>query len=688
MKADKYYIVSHGRGPRFVITSHYALALFGRDEVGGTTPGAHLEKVGSWDDAVAALRQRALAWRDSAATRHAHGTPEGGVAVAARTPASAATTFGGEADSDDESVAASEAKSSHFGGPKDGSSPTNAAISEQSTQIADTLNEQLGAMTGLGASMAQIAASVATLQQGRTPATKGSTVGFSVQPSKQRKDDMSACNERERVAKAKTGIAFENTRAQVIVALRLSTGDGRDIDLAFGGTALEAYVLMLGLTAEPASRSTALANAGVNMTAVTAAYLTELRVSHSASGPEGFGCAETHFEADEATLAIRRENLTERLLIGGRLKVGRARGPPKSMLPERLRKNRDALSELIGSYIGKRAGDSLVELVQEEYGKAEKPGYDLHKADEVFCEVIRKWVAAGAKLLKDADVGVYMDTVDTGQLIAAHLASKPEEKVKTPCAENYPTVLGDRATDDEAMWEAHKLRQVEREHTLRQAESGSTPARAGECDDAPETPAISDAAVPSGGGGAGGGGGDSLASRGGTPAGGVSKSATKKVQASARRTAEEAKRTAAAVTSALAEQEARHGQLTGSPGGVPVVGGGRFVVPATTKAAASGKDPRGDKNLLFCRKCSSWPCKLGKQGKPYNGAIHVCPGTLDFHHDEYHDNTQISACTLANTCNIGGCLALPMTKTREKQQTAHDLLMTDGATRSYKEWKT
>ena len=117
MKADKYYIVSHGRGPRFVITSHYALALFGRDEVGGSTPAAHLEKVGSWDDAVATLRQRALAWRDSAATRRAYGTPGGGVAIAARTPASAATTFGGEADSDDESVAASEAKSGHFGGP-------------------------------------------------------------------------------------------------------------------------------------------------------------------------------------------------------------------------------------------------------------------------------------------------------------------------------------------------------------------------------------------------------------------------------------------------------------------------------------------------------------------------------------------------------------------------------------------
>ena len=154
------------------------------------------------------------------------------------------------------------------------------------------------------------------------------------------------------------------------------------------------------------------------------------------------------------------------------------------MLPERWRKNRDALSKLIGSYIGKRAGDSLVELVQDEYGKADKPGYDLHKADEVFCEVIRKWVASGAKLLKDADVGVYMDTIDTGQLVSAHLASKPEDRVKTPCAENYPTVLGDRATDDETLWEAHKLRQVEKERTLRQTESGSTPARAGESDDA------------------------------------------------------------------------------------------------------------------------------------------------------------------------------------------------------------
>ena len=128
-----------------------------------------------------------------------------------------------------------------------------------------------------------------------------SPVGFSVQPGKQRKDNMAACNERERVAKAKTGVAFENTRAQVIVALRLPTGDGSDVDLTFGETALEAYVSMLGPTAEPASRSTALANAGVNMTAVTAAYLTELRVSHSPSGPEGVGCAETHFETDDAT---------------------------------------------------------------------------------------------------------------------------------------------------------------------------------------------------------------------------------------------------------------------------------------------------------------------------------------------------------------------------------------------------
>ena len=97
-------------------------------------------------------------------------------------------------------------------------------------------------MTGLGSAMAQIAASVAEMKLGSATKTKGITVGFTVQPGKQRKDDMAACNERERVAKAKTGIAFENTRAQVIVALRLSTGDGRDIDLAFGGTALEAYV--------------------------------------------------------------------------------------------------------------------------------------------------------------------------------------------------------------------------------------------------------------------------------------------------------------------------------------------------------------------------------------------------------------------------------------------------------------
>ena len=93
------------------------------------------------------------------------------------------------------------------------------------------------------------------------------------------------------------------------------------------------------------------------------------------------------------------------------------------------------------------------------------------------------------------DVGVYMDTVDNGQLVSAHLASKPEDRVKTPCAENYPTVLGDRADDDETLWEAHKLRQVERERALRQTESGTT--RAGECDEEPETPKTPAAAAPS-----------------------------------------------------------------------------------------------------------------------------------------------------------------------------------------------
>ena len=152
------------------------------------------------------------------------------------------------------------------------------------------------------------------------------------------------------------------------------------------------------------------------------------------------------------------------------------------------------------------------------YAKAEKPGYDLLKADEVFCEVIRKWVAAGVKLLKDADVGVYIDTVDTGQLVTAHLTSKPEDRVKTPCAENCPTVLGDRSTDDEALWEAHKRRQIEKERTLRQAESSAAPAHAGEQDDAPTTPTAPAPAAPVGGGGSGGGGGgDSLKSQDGTP---------------------------------------------------------------------------------------------------------------------------------------------------------------------------
>ena len=78
LKADRYYIVSHGRGPRFTITNLYALGIFGRGEVSGSSPSAHLEKVGSWDDAVAVLRQRALAWRDSASTRRTHGTSTGG----------------------------------------------------------------------------------------------------------------------------------------------------------------------------------------------------------------------------------------------------------------------------------------------------------------------------------------------------------------------------------------------------------------------------------------------------------------------------------------------------------------------------------------------------------------------------------------------------------------------------------
>ena len=135
-------------------------------------------------------------WRDSTSTRRTYGTPGGGVAIAARTPASAATTFGGEADSDDESVAVSEAPSGgHFGGPKDpkeGSSPTNATIAEHATQLADSSNEQLGAMTGLGTAMAQITANLAEMKHGGASKTKGSTVGFSMQPGKQRKGDMSA----------------------------------------------------------------------------------------------------------------------------------------------------------------------------------------------------------------------------------------------------------------------------------------------------------------------------------------------------------------------------------------------------------------------------------------------------------------------------------------------------------------
>jgi hypothetical protein len=148
LKAGKYYVVTHGRGPRFTITSHYALALFGHDEVLGGSPAVHLERVGSWSDAVAVVRQRALAWRDSASARRAHGAPVGGVAAAARAPASAASTFAGEVNSDDESIAASEAPSvvAHIGGPKDGTStgdPSYATIAEQANQLAGAANEQL-----------------------------------------------------------------------------------------------------------------------------------------------------------------------------------------------------------------------------------------------------------------------------------------------------------------------------------------------------------------------------------------------------------------------------------------------------------------------------------------------------------------------------------------------------------------
>ena len=701
MYPHKYYVVTHGRGPRFVITNHYALALFGRQEFSGS-PSPHLERLNSWEDAVARCREHARVWRESldtpvtSAARVPAGawrTPVGGAAAAARTPASTGT-FAGEVDSDDETSVISDG---HFGVGEQQTTPSNSAIAEQVGQAAEATSELVGTTAGLAANMAVLAEAVAEIKLGSAAASskvKGEVVGYSAQAGKLRQQDMAASNERERIAKAKSGIPLENTRAQAIVALRLSTGGM--VNLAFGETALEAYTSMLALTADPPSRSPALAHAGCNMTAITAAYLVELRVAHSENGPEGIGCAETHFESDEAALAVKRENLSERLHVNNRLKNGRTRAPPKAMVPERWRKNRLALSKLIGSYIGENAEEPLSTLVEEEYIKSGKDGYTVQMADEVFCEVVRKWVAAGAKLLKDADVGIYMDAVDTGQLVQAHLAAHPADRVALPCPENYPTVLGDRKADDDKLWEAHKQRAIETERLLRLKEA--QPSRAGQRDppagaaDEPPAEDAADTSAPSAGGGSGGGGSGGGGGGSGGEAkatgDGTSASKRKKERAAVRQKAAEAERTAAAVKAALAEQEARHGALSGSPGGVPVSDGGRFTVPATTKAAASGKDPRGDKNLLYCRKCNGWAVKLGKQGKPFNGTIHVCPGQLDFHHGEYAENTQLHAATLANMCHLGGCLALPMTDTREKQQKAHDLLMADGKTRSYKEWKS
>ena len=210
LNADKYYVGTHGRGPRFTITSHYALALFGRDEVSGGSSAAHLERVGSWDDAVTVVRSAA------------HGTPVGGGLRLRPEPQHPRRRLW---------PARSTWTTNHSlllrcrrwwltsvvpRAARPRATRPNATIAEQVNQLADAANRQLGAMTGLGSPMAQIAASVAKMKLGSLTKSKGNAVGFSVQPGKQRKDDMTACNERERVAKAKTGIAFERSRTRAL----------------------------------------------------------------------------------------------------------------------------------------------------------------------------------------------------------------------------------------------------------------------------------------------------------------------------------------------------------------------------------------------------------------------------------------------------------------------------------------
>jgi len=148
----------------------------------------------------------------------------------------------------------------------------------------------------------------------------------------------------------------------------------------------------------------------------------------------------------------------------------------------------------------------------------------------------------------------------------------------------------------------------------------------------------------------------------------------------------------AAVASAVAEAT-RAGALSGAPGDTPVGGdNARFVLPLTTKSAASSKDPKHGTQFICCR-CCSWPVRHGKNGKEcqilgWGGPrIHKCPGLADYHHSEYADGTLVPAAVLACIVVMGGSALLPETNTIAKQKVMHDLLLADGATGSAADWR-
>ena len=106
-----------------------------------------------------------------------------------------------------------------------------------------------------------------------------------------------------------------------------------------------------------------------------------------------------------------------------------------------------------------------------------------HRPRETFSVVTTlagAWVQAGFTLVKAADVGIYMDVVDASELISAHITTSPSQAVRLPCAENYPTVLADRAADDEVLFDAARSRLVEEQRTHQtKALKGAAAAHAG-----------------------------------------------------------------------------------------------------------------------------------------------------------------------------------------------------------------